>query len=584
MGHQLMVSVLRRVLAVAVMMVALALVPPARAAEPDVDRFRAEIEMFIARLGPSANGAVTWVGSDPYEVQRDGEGLFAVIENARLSLNTQQPDQLTLDRIEIRQIGQKDEGKLIELALALPKSVILREADGTETKIELKGATANAVIEAASGRGRETIIAIASIRIEQPKTGIWVSLGPLSMSSKLVAEPNGGWSGPVEFEVRGIEYFLPQAPLGGGIDRIAFVGKSAGPRMKELENLRDAIDRLQAEGSNAPQARAAAFLAALPTISAPFGRIRGELALEGLAVKAVTGETLMAVGKVASTAEVTGLDTEQAALRFSIYHEGLDLAPSLLEKWKVPRRVAFDIGVTDLSTEALRNLLQAMITATDQRVSGASEGDANKQLAIQQALGAAAMLNPTFHIYDISIDTEKVGVGATAEAKGSPLAPKGYTASGDLAIRGLDAIPKLSGGMPFAEYLPVLGEIGVEGTAPDGTPRLEFHLSSTPVDWLKINGNDVTAWFGGTEATAGQPRLLKPSDPPMRGNDVKSVQRALAAAKIPVEPDGEYNLATAAAVARFQKQRGLNVSGVVDTTTRQRLGGLGDPLRQGGRN
>jgi len=577
-----MVSVLRRVFAAAVTMVALALVPPVRAAEPDVDRFRAEIEMFIARLGPSANGAVTWVGSDPYEVRRDSGGLLAAIENARLSLNTQQPGQLTLDRIEIRQIGQKDEGKLIELALALPKSVILREADGTETKIELKGATANAVIEAASGRGRETIIAIASIRIEQPTTGIWVSLGPLSMSSKLIAEPNGGWSGPVEFEARGIEYFLPQAPLGGGIDRIAFIGKSAGPRMKELEKLRDAIDRLQAEGSNAPQARAAAFLAALPTISAPFGRIQGELALEGLTVKAVTGETLMAVGKAGSTAEVTGLDTEQAALRFNIHHEGLDLAPSLLEKWKVPRHVAFDIGVTDLSTEALKNLLQAMITATDQRVSGAS--DANKQLAVQQALGAAAMLNPTFHIYDMSIDTEKVGLGATAEAKGSPLAPKGYTASGDLAIRGFDAIPNLSGGMPFAEYLPVLGEIGVEGTAPDGIPRLKFHFSSTPADWIKINGNDVTAWFDRAESPAGQPRLLKPSDPPMRGNDVKSVQRALAAAKIPVEPDGEYNSATAAAVARFQKQRGLNVSGVVDTTTRQRLGGLGDPLHQGGRN
>ena len=40
------------------------------------------------------------------------------------------------------------------------------------------------------------------MRIDHPKTGTWVSLGPLSMSSKLVAEVNGGWSGPVEFEVK----------------------------------------------------------------------------------------------------------------------------------------------------------------------------------------------------------------------------------------------------------------------------------------------------------------------------------------------------------------------------------------------
>jgi hypothetical protein len=584
MGHQLMSSVSRRRLAVAATMLAFFLSASARAAEPDVDRFKTEIDAFLGRLGPSSNGAVEWVGSDSYEVRRDGGVLLATMENARLSLNTPQPGQLILDRVEIREIARKDESKLIQLALTLPKNIMLRETDGTETKINLTDARADTVIEAESGRGRETLVEIASVRIDQSKTGTWISLGPLSMSSKLVAEPNGGWSGPVEFEVKGIEYFLPQGPAGGAIDRIAFTGRSAGPRLNELDKLRHAIDQLQADDGKSPQTRGAAFLAALSTISEPFSTIRGELALDGLTVRSVTGETLVALAKAGSTTEVTGLDTEQAALRFSISHEGLDLAPSLLENWKVPRRVVLDFGVADLSAQALTNLLHAVITATDQPVSRESESEANKQQALQQALGAAAMLNPTFHIYDLAIDTEEVGMDLTAEAHGSPLAPKGYTASGDLAVRGFDAITKLSGGIPFAEYLPVLREIGVEGTAPDGTPRLQFHLASAPTHWITINENDVSAWFDGTERAAGQPRLLKPSDPPMRGNDVKSVQRALANAKILVEQDGEYNSATAGAVARFQKQNGLNVSGVVDAATRQRLGGLGDPLRQGGRN
>jgi hypothetical protein len=584
MGHQLMSSVSRRRLAVAAAIVTFLLSAFARSAEPDVDRFRTEIDAFIGRLGPSSNGAVKWLGSDPFEVRRDGEALLAIIENARLSLDTPEPGQLVLDRVEIREIARKDEGKLIELALTLPKNIILRETDGTETKINLTGATADTVVEAASGRGRETLVEIASARIDHPKTGTWVGFGPLSMSSKLVAEPNGGWSGPVEFEVKGIEYFLPQGPVGGAIDRLAFAGKSAGPRLNELDKLRHAIDQLQADDSKSPQARGAAFLVTLSSISEPFSTIRGELALEGLTVRSVTGETLVALAKAGSTTEVTGLDTEQAALRFSIRHHGLDLAPSLLEDWKVPRRAVFDFGVADLSTQALTNLLHAVTTATDQRVSGESESEANKQQALQQALGAAAMLNPTFHVYDIAIDTEGVGVDLTAAAHGSPLAPKGYTASGDLAVRGFDAIPKLSGGILFAEYLPVLREIGVERTAPDGTPRLQFHLTSAPTNWIAINENDVSAWFDGTESAAGQPRLLKPSDPPMRGNDVKGVQRALANAKISVEQDGEYNSATAGAVARFQKQNGLNVSGVVDAVTRRRLGGSGDPLRQGGRN
>jgi hypothetical protein len=584
MTHQLMSSVPQCRLVIAATMAALFLSASARAAEPDVDRFRTEVDAFLGRLGPSSNGAVQWAGSDPYEITHDGEALLAIIENGRLLLDTPQAGQFTLDRIEIRELAREDGGKLIELALDLPKHMLLTDADGTETKITLTGASANTVVEVESGRSRETVIEITSARIDQPKTGTWVSLGPLSMSSKLAAEPNGGWSGPVALEVKGTEYFLPQGPVSGAIERIAFTGSSAGPRLNELDKLRSAIDRLQSEDSKSPQARGAAFLAAMSTVSQPFSTIRGEVALEGLTVRSVTGERLLAVTKAGSTAEVTGLDTEQAALRFSISHEGLDLAPSLLENGKVPRRVVLDFGVADLSTQALTSLLHALITATDQQESGDRKSEANKQEVLQQALGAAAMLNPTFHIYNVAIDTEDVGVDLTAEAKGSPLAPKGYTASGDVAVRGFDAIPKLSGGIPFAQYLPVLREIGVEGTAPDGTPRLQFHLTSSPRDWIAINSNDVSAWFDGTETAAGQPRLLKPSDPPMRGTDVKNVQRALAAAKIPVEQDGEYNSATAGAVARFQKQNGLNVSGVLDGATRRRLGGLGDPLRQGGRN
>src|SRR5260370_24292941 len=130
--------------------------------------------------------------------------------------------------------------------------------------------------------------------------------------------------------------------------------------------------------------------------------MRGEVALEGLTVRGVTGETLVAVAKAGSTTEGTGLDTEQAALRFSISHEGLDLAPSLLENGKVPRRMVLAFGVADLSTQALTNLLHALITATDQRASGESHMRAKKQEALQQALAAAAMLHPTFHLYHVA--------------------------------------------------------------------------------------------------------------------------------------------------------------------------------------
>ena len=212
-------------------MVGLALATPARAEEPDLDRFKAEIDAFLGRLGPSSNGVVKWAGSDPYEIRREGGALVAVIANARLSFETRQVGNLTLDSIEIRQIGQREDGKLIELALSLPKEMTLSEADGTETKIALKDASVNALVEAGSGRGRETTVKIAGTRIDQAKTGAWVSVGPISMASKLVDEPDGGWSGPVEFEVNEIAYFIPQGPVGGGINRILFSSNGSGPRL-----------------------------------------------------------------------------------------------------------------------------------------------------------------------------------------------------------------------------------------------------------------------------------------------------------------------------------------------------------------
>jgi hypothetical protein len=559
-----------RLRAAATMTMALALYSPAQGEEADLDRFRANIDAFVGQLGASSNGVIRWAGSDPYEIRREGDTLVAVITNSRLLFRDKQLGHLTVDRIEIRQIGQRDDGKLIELALSLPKSATLSDADGTETKIELEDAKASALIEAGSGRGRDTTFNIASTRIEQAKTGAWVSVGPVSMTSKLVADANGGWTGPVEFEADDIQYFVPQGPLGGGIHRIAFNGTSAGPKLDELNKLRETVEILQNDDSRPPEARAAALIEALPTLSEPFSTIRGKIALDGLIIRDVSGGALVSLAEAESTAELAGLDTGTASIRFSIRHDGLDMAPSVVDKVKVPHRVAVDLGIADLSTQAISKVLQAAATMAAENSASEDQNQQKKLEAAQEIL--AAMLNPTFHIYDISVDTQEVGIDLTGEAKGSPLTPKGYTAAGDLTVRGFDEIPKLSPGIPFAEYLPVLKQLGVEEKVPDGTPRLDFHVASAPSNWITINGNDVSEWFDGSEVHKDRPRLLKPSDPPLQGEDVKNVQRALARVKIAVDQGGVYNPATAAAVARFQKQNGMNVNGVVDAAVRRELG------------
>ena len=139
--------------------------------------------------------------------------------------------------------------------------------------------------------------------------------------------------------------------------------------------------------------------------------------------------------------------------------------------------MVFDFGIGDLSTQALTNLLQALASVTDEQASGERDTEKKKQQAIQQALGAAAMLNPTFHIYDIAARYGGCRGGSDRQKRRAHLSRRrAMRPQATLVIRGFDAIPQLSAGMPFAEYLPVLREMGVEEKAPDETPRVRFPL------------------------------------------------------------------------------------------------------------
>jgi hypothetical protein len=239
----------------------------------------------------------------------------------------------------------------------------------------------------------------------------------------------------------------------------------------------------------------------------------------------------------------------------------------MLDPARVPHHFVLEFGMEDLATAPLRTIIAAAIKSREDADS------AGRQLAGMQLLGAAAALNPVLRIYDLALDTRDVGVTGKAETKGSPLGPNGFKAKGEVSVRGFAALPELIGpDDSLAVYLPLLEQIGAPEKGPGGAPVLAFHLASVPPKWLTINGNDVSAWFTPDEHPAGEPRLLRPAGPPIKGAEVDAVQNALAAAGIKAPQNGRYDAATAAAVARFQKINGLNVDGVVDSATRRKLG------------
>jgi hypothetical protein len=553
----------------------LVLAAPAHAASQAESELKAEIDALLNNLESGTDGLLKWDGADRIDIRPDGDGAVAEISNARISIdpNEPAPSRLTFDRVEIRRSPAPDNA--VALTIVFPQEAVVRAASGEEIRLALKDATASALLDAQSGRTREADIAIAGARLEDGETGDWLSFGPLSLSSRLVSTADGGWTTPFEVEIQAIEFFLAEAPVAGAIERIAYAGRASGPDFAELNRVRDRIDALPQQEDMPAAAQRDAWAELLPSLSSLFSLIEGETAIDRVAVRAPTGEPVFAFDEAGIRLALTGLSGDAAALRVTLTHDGLSLAPGLVDEAMVPRRVVVDFGLEEVATGPLRTMLDALRKLWDET------GGAGQVLAQAQILGAAAMLQPVFRIYDLAVDTPDVGLAASASATGSPLTPKGYRASGDVALRGFDALPGLLGPAPMAEYLPLLKEIGVAATAEDGTPQTKFHLASAPPKWLTINDSDVSAWFA--DDATGPGRALRPADPPMSGADVRAVQRALAAAKVAAPQTGIYDAGTAVAVARFQRQSGLNVDGVADAATRAKLNIQAEPAQPGRR-
>jgi peptidoglycan hydrolase-like protein with peptidoglycan-binding domain len=184
-------------------------------------------------------------------------------------------------------------------------------------------------------------------------------------------------------------------------------------------------------------------------------------------------------------------------------------------------------------------------------------------------IATAASLQPVFRVYDAMANFKDVGVDGRGEARRAPPPPLGYTAGGDVTVRGFDALREIVTDNIGQGYLALLKFLGERVTGPDGTEVTQFHLTSAPGKLIAVNGNDVSGWFQGAGGSEHRPRVLRLADPPEQGDDVRAVQKAVMTGG---RADGTYDVETALAVMRFQQSHGLNVDGIVDTATRNKLG------------
>src|SRR5579872_545979 len=536
----------------------------------DAKPLKTEIENYIHRIESASGGRLHWEGADSFDVKKSGDTAVATIAAAHISFHKQPGDQapafsVTLDRMEIRRTPAAGGANLTEYAIALPAMVSVGAADATQLTLSLKEGHIGFTLEAPGDHQRSASLTLAGARLEQKNHDDYLALGPVTANWKLIRTESGGWHAPLDFELKNVNFLAPEAPIAGTVARIGYAGESAGTSLADLDALRDKMADIR-EHDSADQ-KAADWLVLLPKLISVFGASKGDLSVENIMATKPSGETQVALTKATLGGELSGLDGEKATLVVTTGFEGLTIAPSLVPEVRVPLRGSFDLALEDVATSALQMLAQA---ATDTRP-GAP--DDVRQKAMQQLVIAAMSLNPVLRLREASVDFKNVKIAATGEAKRAPPLPIGYAATADIAVRGFGALPDIVTNNLSRAYLPLLKFIGAVESAGDGTATIKFHLDSAIGKAISVNGSNLAAWFGPHAANGpSQMRPLLLTDPPMTGDDVSAVQKALPAGKKGMLTAGTYDTATALAVAQFQKDNGLNVDGVVDAKTREKLG------------
>ena len=548
---------------------------PTAALASNADTLKTEIDAFIERARLSSNDTLRWEGAESIDIRNDGADAVATITKGKISFHPAgaappaTPLTVTFDRVEIRRSPDAGAGDRVRFTIKLPALSRLVIADGSDVTLALKDAALTVVVAGTQQYQRDVALAAASGRIEHQASATWLNFGPLISNWQVKGGDNGGgWTAPMGFTVKSIEFAAAKLMLAGTIERVAYAGEVAGPSLAEFDALRDQLTQLRLETD--PAKKLSGILAILPKFLAAMPNSKSEFTIEQVAAKRPDGTPLMSLAKASVGGSVTGLDAPKAAIRFTLKHEGLTLDPSLVPATKVPHRAVVDLGLDEISVPTLDKLADLASQM------GADASDADKQKMLPQLIATAMALEPVFHLYDARVEFPEVKIDAGAEARRGPPAPIGYTASGDVSVWGYDALPELVSDGNDRSLLPLLKFIGEPGKDADGAKIIKFRFASQTGKPITINGSDVSGWSAG----AGQfgrmpekpPRLLRLAQPPETGDDVRAVQQAVKGQEVEPFSDGVYDTATALAVARFQKQAGLNVSGVVDPATADKLG------------
>jgi hypothetical protein len=146
-------------------------------------------------------------------------------------------------------------------------------------------------------------------------------------------------------------------------------------------------------------------------------------------------------------------------------------------------------------------------------------GNAAPMVPLMALLQAMEQAETTLHIAPLVLEAQAVGGTLNGSITPDARSPLQARASGELVVRGLEAVQRElagqggQGASSPAGVVAMLTALGQQGTGSDGQPVRTYRIELTSAGQLMLNGTDMTALLGGgarapARAPAGQAPAL----------------------------------------------------------------------------
>jgi hypothetical protein len=329
-----------------------------------------------------------------------------------------------------------------------------------------------------------------------------MSIAAVELMGTINQRADGLADAPSRVRVQDLRLDIPRMRQAIAIGEFVMLADIRGFRLADYERLRDATDAAARTGDPQDVTRAIEQWLVFPFATMPI-----ELSFANLSYTDGSGAApLFTAARLTLAQTFESLANPQTGYRLRYVHEGFALRNDVTPYGDfIPSAMTLEFAIQGMPSEEVRD------TLTNGIGTGAIALDSFWSDALDSLLTAAIDNGATVRVTPFELTSVLLGITASATVTGNERSPFSAVGVGDIVIRGLDeaaraVVGDAQGGGPDspAAIIAIISAIGQAGTDASGRPTRTYHIEVDEQGRMMLNGNDLSALFGGAPA-APQP-------------------------------------------------------------------------------